>query len=83
MGHLKRVFGSQVQGGKGVVLPHLYFTYLFMSLASSAVYHLLGREVLVSLFSWYYLNGVDQVLMGVAVLELLIRIPLINRRAKG
>ena len=83
MKHLKRVFGVQVQGGRGVVLPHLYFTYLFISLSSSAVYHLLGRDVLVSIFSWYYLNGVDQVLIGVAVIEILVRVPLINRRAKG
>jgi len=80
MRHLKRVFGLQFQNGRGVVLPHLYFTYLFMSLVSSAVYHILGREVLVSLFSWYYLNGVDQVLMGVAILELLVRIPFINKK---
>lgn len=82
MGHLHRVLGTQVQDGKRLILPHLYFTYIFMSLMSSFVYHLLGRDVLISLFGWYYFNSVDQVLLGAAVLEMLIRVPLINKKSR-
>ena len=79
MSRLERVFGSSVVKGRSVVLPHLYFTYLSIGLSSSIVFRLLGREVLVAMYSWYYMNSIDQILLGLAVIEMLVRVPIINR----
>jgi hypothetical protein len=80
MSRVLAIFGSQRQNNRLTVLPHLYFTYLFIGLLSSVVYEVFGREVLVTLFSWYYLNGINTVLLVLAVVEYVVRIMLINRK---
>tara|TARA_B110000285_G_C14997043_1_gene549383 strand:+ start:230 stop:502 length:273 start_codon:yes stop_codon:yes gene_type:complete len=69
---------SEVTGGK-IIIPHLYFTYMFMALTSSIIYAAFGREVTVLIFGWYYMFGLDSVLLALAVLEMIIRTSLSNR----
>lgn len=87
MGRIKRALGkrfcpvsviSEVTGGK-IILPHLYFTYMFMALTSGIVYTFFGRQVAMLIFGWYYMFGLDSVLLGLAVLEIIIRTSLSNR----
>tara|TARA_R110002050_G_scaffold73689_3_gene158458 strand:+ start:11925 stop:12176 length:252 start_codon:yes stop_codon:yes gene_type:complete len=80
MSRLLKMLRSKRQNGRLVVIPHLYFTYLFMGFVSSVVYRLLGADVLVSLFSWYYLNGIDTFLLTIAVVEFVARVRLINKK---
>ena len=61
-------------------MPHIYFTYLFIGFISSVIYRVFGREVLVSLFSWYYLNGIDTFILTIAVIEFVARVVLINKK---
>jgi hypothetical protein len=79
MSRLLNVLRSKRQNGRVVVIPHLYFTYLFISLLSSACYIILGRDVLVTLFSWYYINGIDTFLLMLAIIEYASRVALINK----
>ena len=72
---------SEVTGGK-IIIPHLYFTYMFMALTSSIIYAAFGREVTVLIFGWYYMFGMDSVLLGLAVLEMIIRTSISNRYNK-
>ena len=72
---------SEVMEGK-IIIPHLYFTYMFMALSSSIIYAAFGREVTVLIFGWYYMFGLDSVLLALAVLEMLIRTAFSNRYNK-
>jgi hypothetical protein len=72
---------SEVTKGM-IIIPHLYFTYLFMGLTSSIIYTFFGREVTVLIYGWYYMFGFDSVLLGLSVLEMLIRTALSNRYNK-
>jgi hypothetical protein len=81
MGRLQRVFGAVNVRGRAVLMPHLYFTYLFMGLLSSFVYHVFGRGLLIPMFSWYYVNGLDNALLALSVAEIVIRAIVINRSA--
>jgi|TARA_R110000744_G_scaffold339950_1_gene445092 hypothetical protein len=90
MGRIKRALGkrfcpvsviSEVTGGK-IILPHLYFTYMFMALSSSIIYAAFGRQVAMLIFGWYYMFGLDSVLLGLAVLEMLIRTAWSNKYGK-
>ena len=72
---------SEVTGGK-IIIPHLYFTYMFMALSSSIIYAAFGRQVAMLIFGWYYVFGLDSVLLGLAVLEMIIRTALSNRYNK-
>lgn len=80
MSRLLKVLGSVKQNGRTSVMPHIYFTYLFMGFVSSVIYRVFGREVLVSLFSWYYLNGIDTFILTIAVIEFVARVVLINKK---
>jgi hypothetical protein len=72
---------SEVTKGK-IILPHLYFTYMFMALSSSIIYAAFGRQVTMLIFGWYYMFGLDSVLLGLAVLEMLIRTAWSNKYGK-
>lgn len=80
MSRLLKVLGSVKQNGRTSVMPHIYFTYLFIGFISSVIYRVFGREVLVSLFSWYYLNGIDTFILTIAVIEFVARVVLINKK---
>ena len=69
---------SEVMEGK-IIIPHLYFTYMFMALSSSIIYAAFGRQVAMLIFGWYYVFGLDSVLLGLAVLEMIVRTSLSNR----
>ena len=81
MGKIKRALSKrfcplsvirEVTGGK-IILPHLYFTYMFMALTSGIIYTFFGRQVAMLIFGWYYMFGLDSVLLGLAVLEMFVR----------
>ena len=90
MGCIKRALGkrfcpvsviSEVTKGK-IILPHLYFTYMFMALTSAIVYVAFGRQVAMLIFGWYYMFGLDSVLLGLAVIEMIIRTAWSNKYGK-
>ncbi len=80
MSRVLSVLRSKRQNGRVVIIPHLYFTYLFISLLSSVCYHILGRDILVMLFSWYYINGIDTFLLMLAIIEYAVRAALIKKK---
>lgn len=80
MSRVLSVIRSKRQNGRIVVIPHLYFTYLFIGLVSGGVYSILGRDALVALFSWYYVNGIDTYLLMISIVEYALRVILINRK---
>ena len=73
--HISKVMGpTRLADGRFIFIPHLILTYYFIGLMSSVVYHLFGREVLITLFSWYYLNHVNEVLMYTGILTYILRV---------
>lgn len=75
-----KVMGSVEVGSKRLIVPHLYFTYIFIGLVSSVTYEVFGRAVLTDLFGWYYRNGLGNYLMALGALEMIVRTTLVNER---